>query len=110
MRGARRRPLPPRLPLELAATAPHGARGRRPLELANSMLAAARGVCGLRGTPLPLLDLELAARRSRGPIPVGAAGRAGGGGTSMASSGEAAAQAGQAARGAGRGGYGHGRA
>ena len=52
--GARRRPLPPRLPLELAAAADATAPWSSwppPLELADCALAAAPGVSGLRGRP-----------------------------------------------------------
>ena len=52
--GAHRRPLPPRLPLELAAAADATAPWSSwppPLELADSTLAAAPGVRGLRGRP-----------------------------------------------------------
>ncbi|XP_039787547.1 Holliday junction resolvase MOC1, chloroplastic-like [Panicum virgatum] len=69
---------------------------RLPLELADSTLAAAPG------SPLPPLGLEPVARQSRGPTPVGAAGRTGGGGASSWTSWSTPAPADSAPEAAGR--------
>ncbi|KAG2618967.1 hypothetical protein PVAP13_3NG140717 [Panicum virgatum] len=107
--GARRRPLPRRLPQELAAAAEVAAPWSSwppPLELANSALAAALRVRGLRGRR-PWLAASSARSRAggtaeQGPHPVGAAGRIGGGGASSWTSWSTPAPPGSALEAAGR--------
>jgi hypothetical protein len=67
---------PPRMP------PPPGAHGRRPWSLRTPRsppsLEFAASAAASPGSPLPPLGLEPVAQRSRGPTPVGAAGRTGG--------------------------------